>query len=201
VHNVAPRRDEPSPRPGNEGEVLCAGRTAAGVVVVGPNSGHSWSFVRDELEALCVLDAPAGGSQFRSRDVLPGALARLVAGHPHVVRGRVPRDAVPDVPERVVAYVDGYGNLKTTITQPPAPTGSRVLVRVGAHAATAIVSDGAFAVAEGELALAPGSSGWPCRRGGRTRFFELFLRGASAAQRFGHPATGTPVELVTPPGG
>jgi hypothetical protein len=34
VHNVAPRRDEPGPRPANEGERFCVGRTQDGVLVV-----------------------------------------------------------------------------------------------------------------------------------------------------------------------
>jgi hypothetical protein len=100
---------------------------------------------------------------------------------------------VSHVPPAVVAYTDGYGNLKTTLDERPAANGERVLVRVGEASATAIVSDGTFSVAEGELALAPGSSGWPRRDGGQRRFLELFLRGGSAAARLGHPASGTPV--------
>lgn len=195
VHNVAPRRDEPGPRPANEGERFCVGRTPAGVLVVGPNAGWSWSFCIEELRGLCYLAVPAGGSQFRSRDVLPHVLAGLVAGHGHAIGERVQRDRVPSVPESVIAYVDGYGNLKTTLHEPPAASGERVLVRIGDVSATAIVSDGTFAVAEGELALAPGSSGWPTRSGRRRAFYELFLRGGSAAQRFAAPASGTPVHV------
>ena len=66
-------------------------------------------------------------------------------------------------------------------------------MRTSGASVTAIVSDGSFSVAEGELALAPGSSGWPLRDGGERRFLELFLRGGSAAARLGHPASGTPV--------
>ncbi len=66
-------------------------------------------------------------------------------------------------------------------------------MRVGHASATAVVSDGSFSVTEGELALAPGSSGWPMHEGGDRRFLELFLRGGSAADRLGHPVPGTPV--------
>ena len=105
----------------------------------------------------------------------------------------VSRERVPEPPESVIAYVDGYGNLKTTLDRPPAASGARVLVRIGPVSATAIISDGTFAVAEGELALAPGSSGWTSRTGRGRAFYELFLRGGSAAQRFGDPSAGTPV--------
>jgi hypothetical protein len=102
----------------------------------------------------------------------------------------------PDVPADVIAYTDGYGNLKTTQQDPPAENGERVLVRVGHAATTAIVSDGSFSVAEGELALAPGTSGWALPDGSERRFIELFLRGGSAAARLGHPTSGTPVVVM-----
>ena len=193
IHNVAPRRDQPGPRPANEGERFCAGRTTGGVLVLGPNSGFSFSFCAPELQSFCYLAVPAGGSQFRSRDLLPPVLPAVVAGDGDVVAGDVPPERVPEPPESVIAYVDGYGNLKTTVDDAPAPPGARVLVRIGPVSASAIVSDGTFAVAEGELALAPGSSGWPSRTGRRRAFYELFLRGGSAAQRFAGPSPGTRV--------
>ncbi len=193
-HNVAPRRDETDPRRANEGERFTLGEALNGAVVVGPNSGHSLAFLGDQMP-LFYLDVPAAGSQFRSRDFLPAAVGRLVGGDRGAVGEPVPPELLPGVPANVVAYTDGYGNLKTTHDEPPAPNGERVLVRVGHAATTAIVSDGSFSVAEGELALAPGSSGWPLQGGGERRFLELFLRGGSAAARLGHPAPGTPVIL------
>jgi hypothetical protein len=195
IHNVAPRRDESGPRPANEGERFCAGRTPGGVLVVGPNSGFSFSFCASELEGLRYLVAPASGSQFRSRDVLPRALPALLAGDRDVIGEEVPREDVPEPPVSVIAYVDGYGNLKTTVADAPTETGARVLVRIGGVSATAIVSDGSFAVAEGELALAPGSSGWHSRSGHRRTFYELFLRGGSAFHRFANPPAGMPVQI------
>ncbi len=194
-HNVAPRRDETDPRRANEGERFTLAEAPGGAVVVGPNSGHSLAFLRDQA-SLFYLDVPAAGSQFRSRDFLPEAVGRLVDGDRGVVGEPVPSELVPAVPADVVAYTDGYGNLKTTLEEGPAANGERVLVRVGHAATTAIVSDGSFSVAEGELALAPGSSGWPLRDGGERRFLEIFLRGGSAAARLGHPAPGTAVVVT-----
>src|SRR4051812_45892077 len=151
-HNVAPRRDEPDARRANEGERFTVAETPGGVLVVGPDSGHSLSWLRGEAE-VAWIDVPAAGSQFRSRDFLPGVAGRVAAGDRSAVRDRVPLDTIPVPPAGVVAYVDGYGNLKTTFHEPPGGSGERVLVRVGRASATAIVSDGTFAVAEGELAF------------------------------------------------
>ena len=194
-HNVAPRRDETDPRRANEGERFTVGEAPDGTLVVGPNSGHSLAFVAGEV-ALHYLDVPAAGSQFRSRDFLPAAVGRLARGDRGVILEPVPGDLVPAIPEAVVAYTDGYGNLKTTLEEPSAANGDRVLVRVGGAVTTAIVSDGTFSVAEGELSLAPGSSGWPMAAGGERRFLELFLRGGSAADRLGRPVPGTPVAVT-----
>ena len=190
VHNVAPRRDETDPRRANEGERFTVAELPDGVLVVGPNSGHSLAFIAPEAVALGYLDIPAAGSQFRSRDFLPAAVGRLLGGDRTVVGEPLAPDAVPEVPADAIAYTDGYGNLKTTLERPPAEPGERVLVRLGTGSETAIVSDGSFSVSEGELALAPGSSGWPRRQGGERRCFELFLRGGSAAARLGHPPSG-----------
>lgn len=197
MHNVAPRRDEHGPRPANAGEPFVCLRTDDDILVVGPNAGWSLSFVAPHAREAHRLAVPADGSQFRSRDYLPAAVAAVVAGRTDVLGERLDMAAVPGVPESVIAYVDGYGNLKTTITRPPAPAGQRVTVRIGDAVATAIVGDGTFEVAEGELALAPGSSGWDAPDGSPVRFFELLLRGASAAERFGHPRPGARIDVTT----
>ncbi len=57
-------------------------------------------------------------------------------------------------------------------------------MRINDHEHEAMVSDGAFAVRHGELAFAPGSSGWPMRHGGEVRWMEIFLRGGNAWDLF-----------------
>ncbi|WP_306205644.1 SAM hydrolase/SAM-dependent halogenase family protein [Actinoplanes sp. RD1] len=187
--NVAPRQDEDEPREDNAGERLVTARLDSGVLVVGVAAGASLSFLADAgvpLRAVAVADA---GSQFRSRDVFPDAVAGLVHGDDGLLGDPV---TVAPAPERAVVYTDGYGNLKTTWHEAPAETGTTVRVRIGATTADAMVSDGVFTVPAGTVSFAPGSSGWsgrPC--------YELFARGGNAAELFGHPAAGTPVEIVT----
>jgi S-adenosylmethionine hydrolase len=194
-HNVAPRLDTPDPRSGNQGERLVWAEVPGGVAVIGADAGHTFSFVRDQALALREVHAGVSGSQFRSRDFFPEAVARIVAGDKACLGEQLPAEAVAPLPERCVVYVDGYGNLKTSWFSPPAPSGERVEVTIGGQRALATVSDGTFEVPLGELAFAPGSSGWPTRSGEELRFFELFLRGDSAAARFGMPRAGATVDV------
>lgn len=194
--NVAPREEQNDPQPDNEGERLVAGRTPTGVLVVAPNSGYTFSFLRSVGTPLYEVQVPESGSQFRSRDVFPQLVAALARGEDTALGPGLTDGAVPPPPERVVAYIDGYGNLKTTWSAPPASSGTRVRVQVGNRSVEATISDGTFEVPAGETSFAPGSSGW-CTRDGNLAWYELFTRGASAAALLGHPVAGAEV-MVTP---
>ncbi|GAA3902078.1 SAM hydrolase/SAM-dependent halogenase family protein [Actinoplanes auranticolor] len=193
--NVAPRQDEEQARADNAGERLVAARLPSGVLVVGVDSGASLSFLADEGVPLHAVKVPDAGSQFRSRDVFPAAVAGLVRGDDDLLGEVVP---IGTAPQRAVVYTDGYGNLKTSWFEAPAETGTTVRVRIGGTEAEAVVSDGVFAVPAGQVSFAPGSSGWPSGTGGGDRMcFELLARGGNAAELFGYPAAGTPVEIVS----
>jgi len=196
-HNVAPRADDEAARADNAGERLACALLPTGVRVVGVNAGYAYAFLRDVADELRWVAVPAAGSQFRSRDLFPRAAAAIALGRLDVLAGPIDPADIPDVPRDHVAYVDGYGNLKLTTT--PAAhglaRGMRVRAHIGGVEREAIVSDGSFDVAPGELAFAPGSSGWTTARGGEARWMELFLRGGSAWEHFGRPATGVEVRI------
>ena len=196
-HNVAPRADAEEAREANAGERLAYARLRTGVRVIGVNAGHSFSFVRDAAEELRWAAAPAEGSQFRSRDLFPQAAGAIALGQPDALAEEIVEAQIPDVPRNLIAYVDGYGNLKTTINEGDAgvPTGRSVGVRVEKFEQKAVMSDGSFAVEQGQLAFAPGSSGWELGQGERVRWMELFLRGGNAWEAFGRPHIGARIEL------
>jgi hypothetical protein len=142
------------------------------------------------LRAVRVADA---GSQFRSRDVFPGAVADLVRGDTSLLG---PEVTVAAPPPRSVVVVDCYGNLNTSWYDAPAAVGGRVRVDIGGRQVDAVVSDGVFEVPDGQMSFAPGSSGWPAADGRHRACYELFARGASAAELFGHPSAGTAVTIL-----
>jgi len=195
--NVAPRRDDLGPRAHGAGEPLVHAELPTGAQVVAVNSGYSLSFIKRAARALRSVTGPAAGSPFRSRDIFPEALARVVRGEPGALGGEIDRDKIPDPPLGVVAYVDGFGNIKTSwrSTEIGDAPGASLHIRIGATSHVAVLTaEQHFEVGEGQLAFTPGSSGWT-EEGRDFRFLEVFLRGGSAWDLFGRPAPGTPVEM------
>ena len=194
-HNVAPRADVPDPRPGNQGERLVMARLVNGVTVMGANAGFTFSFLGDQASVMSEVLFSGAGSQFRSRDFFPELLACILADDRSVVGEPLARTAVPAIPDERIVYVDGYGNLKTSWYSAPVPSGHMVEITIGGSTVEATVTDGTFEVAIGQVAFAPGSSGWTSRSGANRWFYEVFLRGGSAADRFGRPRAGAHVEV------
>ena len=193
--NCAPRKDKKEARDNNAGEGLLYGRLNNGVRVLAVNSGFSLSFIREDLSELWKVDVEEEGSQFRSRDFFPRALARVVTEDAAFKKRMLnPMDVIRDYPEAVIGYIDSFGNLKTTIRANDSflkelQPGKRIKVRIGTVLRTATVASGSFNVMEGDLAFAPGSSGHD------NRFWEFFQRGGSAAADFGHPHVGSTIMI------
>lgn len=196
-HNVAPREDDEQARAGNAGERLAFARLATGVRVIGVNASYAFSFVRDLAVELRWAAVAAEGSQFRSRDLFPEAAGAIALGQPDALDEEIPPSDIPDVPPNCIAYIDGYGNLKTTIKHDAskADHGHAVRLQIGEKEQEATKSDGSFAVESGQLAFAPGSSGWTNAQGEHTRWMEVFLRGGNAWEAFGRPAIGSPIYI------
>jgi hypothetical protein len=197
-HNVAPREDDEQARAGNAGERLAFARLSTGVRVIGVNAGYAFSFVRDVAEELRWAAVAAEGSQFRSRDLFPEAAAAIALGQPDALGDLIPPSDIPDVPSNCIAYIDGYGNLKTTVKHDKSKVGDGETVRlqIGERKQEATQSDGSFAVESGQLAFAPGSSGWTNAQGEQTRWMEVFLRGGNAWKSFDCPSIGTPIQIT-----
>lgn len=181
--NTAPRKDRKESRAGNEGERLVCAKLTSGALIVGVNAGYCFSFVKPLLAALSAVNVANKGSQFRSRDFYPEAVIGIAKGEPQWLGEALDPAAIPDVPPYRIAWIDGYGNIKTsvrrsTVTYEP---GMPLEISIRGMKRTAFFTDGTFAVREGELAFAPGSSG------GEDKFMEIFLRGLSAWKEFGKP--------------
>jgi S-adenosylmethionine hydrolase len=198
-HNCAPRQDDPEARRDNEGEGLTYALLPNGVKVIGVNAGYTLAFIKHHAKVLHTVNVSRGGSQFRSRDVFPPVAAAIAQEDFSLLGEALSPEQLPDMPLDRVAWIDGYGNIKTTI--PASNVGltpeAKVVVRIGDVVSDAIYSDGSFKVPEGTLAFAPGSSGWDGVEGKPIRWMELFLRGGSAWERFGKPRINQQVTRLT----
>jgi hypothetical protein len=112
------------------------------------------------------------------------------------------------------AYTDGYGNVKLALRhhevldtlgigegKATINAGERGVteVTVGGNSSEAFVASGSFAVADGEIALSKGSSGWPVKKDGeanRDNFAEIFLRGGNASRALGTPQPGDDISIT-----
>jgi hypothetical protein len=196
-HNVAPRRGAEYGQAQNAGERLAFARLLSGVRVIGVNAGYAFSFVRDVAKELRWVAVAAEGSQFRSRDLFPRAAAAIALGDARALSGDIELADIPEIPTGRVAYVDGYGNLKTTFRHKERKlnSGMRLRVRIGSITQEAVASDGSFSVGRDQLAYAPGSSGWKDQDGRRVCWMELFLRDGNAWKLFGRPSIGDRIQL------
>jgi hypothetical protein len=196
-HNVAPREDDDAARAANAGERLSYARLRTGVRVIGVNAGHALSFIRDEAEKLRWAAVEAEGSQFRSRDLFPQTAAAIALGRSQALAEDIDPRLIPDVPASRIAYIDGYGNVKTTLRfdDKRFRSGTKLAIQIGGVTHDALVSDGTFGVEAGRLAFAPGSSGWKTKQGEQMRWVELFLRGGNAWKMFKEPAIGTEIDV------
>ncbi|OGH73351.1 MAG: hypothetical protein A3C90_03135 [Candidatus Magasanikbacteria bacterium RIFCSPHIGHO2_02_FULL_51_14] len=123
-------------------------------------------------------------TQFRSYEFLPRVAAALVAGKEIPT---APFDDVPDPPDGIW-FVDGFGNLKTTLLEnhPSFCADNLAHVSVSGDVETggtvecdAICYHRLKDVPDGKLGIVVGSSGL-----GDRRFLELVVQGGSAARRF-----------------
>ncbi|HEY9789164.1 MAG TPA: hypothetical protein V6D22_02115 [Candidatus Obscuribacterales bacterium] len=194
--NCAPRKDLRHARANNEGEGLLYGTTRNNVGIIAVNSGYSMSFVRDELTQLWSIKVDHGGSQFRSRDNFPRIVGQAAKDDRSFLWHQLnPKEHIPDPPAESIAYVDSFGNFKTTFREgdevlKKLTPGQRIKVTIGALIRTATVASGSFNVMEGDLAFAPGSSGHA------RRFWEIFQRGGSASASFAHPPVGSKITIA-----
>ncbi len=181
--NTAPRKDDKGSRHKNEGEGLIFAKLTNGIQIVGVNAGYCFSYIKPFIKTLHIVNVANNGSQFRSRDFYPEAVVGISQNVKKFVGTSIDPAVIPNLPLLRIAWIDGYGNMKTTlrISECKFDSGQPLIIKLNGMKRTAFFTDGTFAVREGELAFAPGSSG------GEDRFMELFLRGLSAWKEFGKP--------------
>ena len=191
--NTAPRKDNSMPRNGNAGEPLVYAKLEWGMEVIGVMSGESFSYLKPAITELREVSVPNAGSQFRSRDIFPQALASIMHSDYSILGDKIDTSLIPERTKWLLALVDGYGNMKlsTTASEAGLKEGERITIGIGREPIEAIYSSGIFHVADGALCVATGSSG---RKG--DPFLEISERSGNAWTRFSSPKMESRVTLA-----
>lgn len=189
--NTAPRKDKKHAQKNNKGEVLMYAKLKNGFELVGINAGYNFSFIKPFIDKFHHVIVENEGSQFRSRDKYPFPVAKMIKKDKSFIGTPESVSIIPDAPKNVIASIDGYGNIKTSIYSSEAKykPGQMLTVEVNKKKHVATYTDGTFNIHEGELAFAPGSSGHT------DRFMELFLRGGSASNLFDNPTVESEIKI------
>jgi S-adenosylmethionine hydrolase len=189
--NTAPRKDKKKAQANNKGEILMYARLKNGFELVGINAGYNFSFIKPCIEKFHHVVVENEGSQFRSRDKYPQAVYKMIKKDKSFIGAKEDVNIIPDAPSNIIASIDGYGNIKTTIRASSVSfkPGQMLTVEVNKKKHVATYTDGTFNIVEGELAFAPGSSGHD------DRFMELFLRGGSAEKLFDNPEVESEIKI------
>ena len=197
--NCAPRRKSKKAQKNNIDHGIKYVKLKNGVEIVNVYSEYAFGFVKDKIDKFYDLDVPDAGSQFRSRDFFPEAVAKIINGNYEDLGQKLNPADIPDIPHNLIAWTDGFGNLKTTmrlsdIKKMGLEPGDKVQVILNGVSMLGVVSIGGFQVDRGVLAINAGSSGYD------DPFIELFLRvhrmgEKTAAVRFDYPEGGTEFEL------
>lgn len=190
--NTAPRKNDDTAQTNNKGEKLMYAKLQNGFEIIAVNAGYVFSFVKPDIADFKEVKVANEGSQFRSRDFYPKAVAQMVTGDTSYQGESQDTSMIPAPPSSVIASIDGYGNLKTSIRSSTVrfTPGQRVKVAIGSESQDGIYTDGVFNVPQGKLSFAPGSTGHS------DRFMELFVRGSSAWKVFNMPKVEEAVTII-----
>lgn len=184
-HNVAPRKGQ---KIGEAcGEKLYLAILKNGTLVMGPNAGYCWSFIREEIASLFNVGRDLGKFQFRSADDFPKRFQLLLEGDytgvEHLTQAKWD---IPGVPHAAVCMIDNYGNCKVTIPVHMLRFEDgqtvRVIVPNGEPLTARVALENNFTAGEGNLSFGAGSSRFRYTEGPEHRWMELFVVGGNAAQ-------------------
>lgn len=181
--NTAPRKKFHGMNEKTDGGRLVYAKLDNGTNLVSVNAGYSLSFVKSEIGKLFAVNVPNQGSQFRSRDYYPDAVVSIANAETKYIGEEIPKETIPNPPSSLIGFIDGYGNLKTTMRQSQSgfKPGQKIRITVNNITHIGIMSDETYKVEDGDLSFAPGSTG------NGDRFMEIWVRNGNAKKTFNDP--------------
>lgn len=160
--NTAPRGD--ILWTGEKRQPFVCGMLDNGIPLFAVNAGYNLSFVKERLKCLYEVKVANEGTQFRSRDQYPEAIMDILYGDLTRIGEEINIRNIPQAPEFMLASVDGYGNLKTTIRRSHLPANiiNSIVLRVVINKTSMFVLNTLIPGVKGkigDLCMVSGSSG------------------------------------------
>lgn len=188
--NTAPRTETATPDQPDEGGPLCYLELDNGVPVIAVDAGYNLSFIKDRIQTGWTVAVPSDNGQFRSRDVFPHRVVELADGNLESLDEELDLREIPEKPAMTVCHVDGYGNIKTSIRASEfTPERESITIEINSVSREIVLRSGVSGIESGNIAMIPGSTG------GEDPYYEVFLRGGSAAAAFRAPSSGDPIRI------
>lgn len=78
------------------------------------HSGFAGSFLKDKSIGFWKVNITNRGTQFRSRDIYAQAVTDYIYNKNDIIGEKIDPQTIPDIPANHIAWIDGYGNIKTT---------------------------------------------------------------------------------------
>lgn len=172
--NTAPRGD--IQWYGERRQAFVCGLLDNGMPIFAVNAIYNLSFVKERLAGLWEVKVPNEGTQFRSRDQYPEATMDILNGNLDRIGQEIDVKSILDVPSHMVASIDGYGNLKSTIKKSHLTQVqlSSAILRVTINGISHLVLNTLITSTRtktGDLCMVVGSSGG--KKGGYIEFVRL----------------------------
>lgn len=209
--NTDPRTQTANPIEKAEGSELYVAWLENGATVISPKAGYCFSFIKTKIKKFARLKVLANGSQFRSRDIFPAMVSKVLDNNlkdENFTETKI--EEIPDLPlDFFVIHIDNYGNIKTSFTQNDLEKtglkwGDWINIKIGnkdtLHTKDTLrtkVASTIFTCEPGTLVFAPGSSGDK-----NNPYLELSVRfngnynNASAGDLFENPEPGSVIKII-----
>ena len=137
-----------------------------GAWVCGPNAGHSFSLIREDIQYLYLYPNLNRGTQFRSRELYMRIAALLMEEkQDEMDLEEIRNNDIPVLNDFYIGHIDNYGNMKTTIPNSfmkgKYNYEQKIKINLNKQTKEVIYTDNMFGQTPGVLVLSPGSSGMP----------------------------------------
>lgn len=203
-HNTDPRVHTKNSTIKAEGALPLIVKLKSGIYLTGPNSGYSYSMIKDKTDIVFEYKGLNVHGQFHSRDLYSRIAAHLMDYlEDEMELEETGMDTIPDLKGYYIGHIDNFGNIKTTITHSELKGkyeyGEIIRVKINGITKQVKYVTNLFGGTPGELVIYPGSSGKQDDRYLEITIWRHFTeeKPTTGAFEFNLPKVGSLIEILS----